>query len=40
MFALVALLVDLVLLGADKGPLVYIGVDLNVGVVAELESIL
>jgi hypothetical protein len=37
---LLALLVDLVLLGADKGPLVDIGVDFNVGVIAELEIVL
>lgn len=35
-----ALLVYLVLLCANEGPLVYVWVDLNVRVVAEFESIL
>lgn len=34
------LLVDLGLFGPDEGPFVDIGVDLNVGVVRELESVL
>jgi hypothetical protein len=38
--ALLALGMDLVLLGADEGPLVDIGMDLDVRVIAELESIL
>lgn len=38
--AVLALLVDLALLGADKGPLVDIGVNLNVRVVAELQRVL
>lgn len=40
MFALEALLVDLVLLGADERAFVNIGVDFDVGVVAQLESVL
>ena len=38
--ALRALLVDLVLLGSDEGSLVDIGVNFNVGVVAELQRVL
>ena len=34
--ALIAFHVDLVLLGADEGPLIDIGMDLNVGVIAKL----
>ena len=40
MLALVPLLVDLVLLGADEGAFVDIGVDFDVRVVAQLERIL
>ena len=39
-FALQALLVDLVLLGSDKGSLVDVGVYFNVRVVAELQRVL
>lgn len=35
-----ACLVDLVLLGADKGAFIDIGVDFDVGVVAEFEGVL
>jgi hypothetical protein len=38
--ALESLLVDLVLLGSDEGALVNVGVDFDVGVVAQLERIL
>jgi hypothetical protein len=38
--ALLAFGVNLVLLGADEGPLVDIGMDLDVRVVAELERVL
>jgi hypothetical protein len=38
--ALLALLVDLVLLRADEGSLVDVGVDFDVGVIAELQRIL
>ena len=40
MLALLALLVNLVLLCADEGPLVDVWVNFDVGVVAELESVL
>jgi hypothetical protein len=40
MLALLSLLVDLVLLGTDKGALVDIWVNLNIGIVAELQRIL
>jgi hypothetical protein len=38
--ALLALGVDLVLLGADEGSLIDIGVDLDVGIIAELQIVL
>lgn len=38
--ALEALLVDLVLFGADEGPFVDVGMDLDVGVIAELQIVL
>lgn len=37
---LLALLVDLALFGTDKGPLVDVGVNFNIGVIAELEIVL
>lgn len=40
MFSLRSFLVDLVLLCTDKRPLVDVGVDFNIGVIAELQSIL
>lgn len=40
MFALVTLLVDLALLGSDERTFVDVGVDFDVGVIAQLESIL
>jgi len=38
--ALGALLVDLVLFGADEGAFVDVGVDFDVGIIAELEGVL
>jgi hypothetical protein len=38
--ALVTLLMDLILFGAYERAFIYVGVDFNVGVVAQLESIL
>lgn len=38
--ALLSLHVDLVLLCPDEGPLVHVGVDFNVGVIAQLQSVL
>ena len=38
--ALESLLVDLVLLGSDEGALVHVGVDFDVGIVAQLERVL
>ena len=40
LFALLALLVDLVLLCADKGAFVDVGMDLDIGVIAELQVVL
>jgi hypothetical protein len=40
MFPLLTFLVNLVLLGSDEGSLVDVGVDLNVGVIAELQGVL
>lgn len=38
--AVVALLVNLCLLGADEGALVDVGMDFNIGIVRQLESVL
>lgn len=38
--AMVALLVNLRLLGADEGALVDVGMDFNIGIVRQLESVL
>jgi hypothetical protein len=40
MLSLITLLMNLVLLGAYERAFVNVGVDLNVGVVAQLESVL
>jgi hypothetical protein len=40
MFAIVSFLVDLILLGPDEGAFVHVGMDLDIGIVAQLQSIL
>lgn len=40
MLPLLALLVDLVLLGANKGPLVDVGVNFDIRVITELQGVL
>lgn len=40
MLPLLTLLVDLVLLGADKGPLVDVGVNFDIRVITELQGVL
>lgn len=40
MLPLLALLVDLVLLGANEGPLVDVGVNFDIRVITELQGVL